>query len=68
MLKIKDSLNLKELEKYGFERKQYFYLSYEYEQWGIRIEETTKKISLLPNSDITLLYDLIKDNLIEKVK
>lgn len=67
MLKIKDNVDLKELEKYEFERKQYFYLSYEYEIWGVRIEETTRKISLLPNADLDLLYDLIKDGLVEKV-
>ena len=66
MLKIREDIDLKELEKYGFERKRYFYLSFEYIMWGLRIEEDTREISLLPNAYIDLLYDLIKDGLVVK--
>lgn len=68
MLKIKDNVDLnylmKELE---FKKCEYFYNTWEYTKWGIRIEADTKKISLLPNADIDLLYDLIKADLVEKV-
>jgi hypothetical protein len=68
MLKIKDNVDLRELvDKYDFKYTQYFYCSWEYEKWGIRVESSTRKIGLLPNADIDLLYDLIKVGFVEKV-
>ena len=68
MLKIKDNVDLKELEKQGFEYRKYFYYNYEYEKWGIRVESSTRKIDALPGAYIDLLYDLIKADLVEKVE
>ena len=67
MLKIKDNVDLKELEKYGFIKNEYFYDSFEYSKWGVRINCQSRQISLLANASIELLYDLIKDGLVEKV-
>ena len=68
MLKIKDNVDLnylmKELE---FRKCEYFYNTWEYIKWGIRIEANTKEISLLPDADIDILYELIKADLVEKV-
>ena len=68
MLKIKDNVDLKELEKYGFERKRYFYESYDYEKSGVIIYEHSKEITTLVHYDIDTLYDLIKGDLVEKVE
>ena len=79
MLKIRDGLDLKELEKYGFEHHTMVYVkeikrSSEFfeEAKTIYVEETDRKISIhkgLFNVDEELdtLYDLIKDGLVEKV-
>ena len=69
MLKIKDNVDLnylmKELE---FSKCEYFYNSWEYIKWGIRIEANTKEISLFSNADADILYDLIKAGLVEKAE
>ena len=67
-LRIKDNVDLKELEKYGFKRKKYFYESYDYEKSGVLIYEHSKEITTLVNYDIDTLYDLIKADLVEKVE
>ena len=79
MLKIKDNVDLKELEKYGFEYHTMVYVkeikrSSEFfeEAKTIYVEETNREISIhkgLFNVDEELdtLYDLIKDGLVEKV-
>ena len=75
MLKIKDNVDLKELEKFGFEKindiyrysskegKNYVYESviylYDYERI-IKIDKLTNK------DDLNILYDLIKADLIVK--
>jgi len=75
MLKIRDDIDLKELEKFGFEKindiyrhsskeaKNYVYESviylYDYERI-IRIDKLTNK------DDLNILYDLIKADLIVK--
>lgn len=75
MLKIRDDVDLKELEKFGFEKindiyryslkeaKNYVYESviylYDYERI-IRIDKLTNK------DDLNILYDLIKADLIVK--
>ena len=77
MLKVKDSVGLKELEKYGFIKDNYNVL-YNYQQnrfTGIRVEIETRRIGIYNSADIivekeilTKLYDLIKDGLVEKVE
>ena len=78
MLKIKDSVDLKELEKYGFSAK-ILYGWYEkeiYYNWNdkmyIYIEKDTHiiQVSTYDGYDVNLdgtLYDLIKADLVEKV-
>ena len=70
MLKIKDNVDLKELEKYGYERKRYFYERYDYEKQGVIIYEHNRNVSVLCDFDLDTLdtlYDLIKADLVEKV-
>ena len=69
MLKIKDDVDLKELEKYGFKKKYYYKaicLVREDGKHDIFFDLKTRKL-LFINYEYDVLYDLIKDNLIEKV-
>ena len=76
MLKIKDNVDLKELEKYGFKRKYYnasknLVLEYElkdhpHKYQDIAFDIPTKEL-LLCNWGSDVMYDLIKDGLVEKV-
>ena len=78
MLKIKDNVDLKELEKYGFVCSPYIYIKKIIrsnktikEEKTIYVEEKTREISIhkgLFNVDeeLNIIYDLIKDDLIEK--
>ena len=86
MLKIKDNVDLKELEKYGFDGfsklENDHYCIQDNDDWfpsGLIIDMETKEILLLNGEyDIpikqftgkhtTILYDLIKDGLVEKVE
>lgn len=80
MLKIKDNVNLKELEKYGFEHYTMIYIkkikrSNETlkEEKDIYVEEENREISIhkgLFNIDeeLDIIYDLIKAGLVEKVE
>ena len=83
MLKIKDNVDLKELEKFGFETTNYLYGNTIYDtpisltedntnKPCLRIRSYTREIETydnvnLNNPDIYLLYDLIKADLVEKV-
>lgn len=79
MLKIKDNVDLKILEKYGFEYHKLIYVKeiprgYDdlIEDKKIYIEENSRDISLgigIFNTDIELdtIFDLIQDGLVEKV-
>jgi hypothetical protein len=82
MLKIKDNVDLKELEKYGFEEKEYWYEtdatknSIEFKDCDITIDKKTRKIYMevyeayedeLGLYCFDYLYDLIKADLVEKV-
>ena len=67
MLKIKDNVKLKDLEKFGFKLKQYFYMSYDYVAGGIMIDTKSRKIGVCEGVYIELLYDLIEAGLVEKV-
>lgn len=74
MLKIKDNVDLKELEKYGFKNysligKNYYEINYR-NMNNIKVNSNTRLIhynqmsvnNFIPN----IIYDLIKDNLVEK--
>ena len=79
MLKIKDNVDLKELEKYGFNKYGWNYrqtFDYEYYEVVIIVELDRKNIIIQNDyydSDYAcyipdVLYDLIKDGLVEKVE
>ena len=73
MLKIKDNINLKELEKYGFDLEQ----TKDKDDliWGFDsglLFYKDSRVIILPwnnqNTALNTLYDLIKADLVEKVK
>ena len=72
MLKIKDNVDLKELEKYGLYKTK-AYRSYVYTDKNIGVEEnrTINTWDYLECTDLDeyndVLYDLIKAGLVEKV-
>lgn len=73
MLKIKDSVNLKELEKYGFKVEQYCISKDLYKgNEHINIYQDDKQIDISldgwETNNLDTLYDLIQDGLVEKVK
>ena len=70
MLKIKDDVDLKELEKFGFKKKYYYnatVLESEDNKQDILFDLKTKKM-LFCNFGYDILYDLIKADLVEKVE
>ena len=75
MLKIKDNVDLKELEKYGFKNKLNMCYKPKPGTWEViemKIDLETKIICFPGLSDTfhtreDTLYDLIKDDLVEKV-
>ena len=83
MLKIKDNVQLKELEKYGFRycqtsMEKYLYTYYLDNEFDLTIYEDDKilRLGCCPIDDgsyadtnyLDVLYDLIKDDLVEKVE
>ena len=79
MLKIKDNVDLKELEKFGFEysKCQNAYIGgYSNRELWLSVDCITNEIKMnepfRDNDDtennIELLYDLIKADLVEKIK
>lgn len=74
MLKIKDDVDLKELEKFGLKFDGWIY---EYKQnnfTGLRVKSTDRRIGIYNSADIIVeketlvkLYDLIESKLVEKV-
>ena len=90
MLKIKDNVDLKELEEYGFKYKPMFnskkeevlgcyIISFDYEfiRYDYIIDAEYRDIMLMTDNrgvdddnmrEFDILYDLIKDGLVEKVK
>lgn len=79
MLKIKDNVDLKELEKYGFKENSFYYskiLDFEYYKVKISIEKDRKYLIIQNDyydSDYacyvpSLIYNLIKADLVEKVE
>lgn len=74
MLKIKDNVNLKELEKFGFEKIDNGYINTylnnkaSYGLNGIQIDTETRELyAELMFEQIELFYNLIKADLVEKV-
>ena len=80
MLKIKDNVDLKELEKYGFRNfilfSEYNKNVYEFlRSKHLQVNKETKEIYLEKieiwqdsRENLDLLYDLIQDGLVEKVQ
>lgn len=80
MLKIKDSVDLKELEKYGFEYQdedrnywKYSFLNRYGDEKQYWVDVDTREIEFMVDSGKILkydntIYDLIKDGLVEKVE
>ena len=70
MLKIKEDIDLKELEKYGFKKKYYYNaicIIREDKKHDIFFDLKTRKL-LFINYGYDVLYDLIKDGLVDKVE
>ena len=75
MLKIKDNVDLKELEKrYGLYKERIMddydfnlYFDLVYDRDGVFISQNTNEIYGRDNDTLDLLYDLIKADLVEKV-
>jgi len=74
MLKIKDNVDLKELEKYGFideEKRHPMHCYYSNHNLGSKIcvGKINKKIWIeyFADKELNIIYDLIKANLVEKV-
>ena len=75
MLKIKDNVDLKELEKYGFWQWENVWCTNtnkksftSIDDFNISLFEYDRIISCDEEADLNVLYDLIKDGLVEKVK
>ena len=76
MIKIKDNVDLKELEKYGFTIVFYWYKKeIKFYDTGISyyVNKDTKQIQIATYEGYdtyldNTLYDLIKDDLVEKVE
>ena len=74
MLKIKDNVDLKELEKFGFDCQDEDYLWNEEANISIDLFNDLRKIYVYGTDseeeyqDLNVLYDLIKANLVEKVE
>ena len=76
MLKIKENINLKELEKYGFELDKrevqaFYYTKNKYGDECIFGVDIFNRIIVLEMrgdfENFDVLYDLIKDGIVEKV-
>ena len=82
MLKIRDEIDLKELEKYGFKYEKMMYGRERYYEpitcIDVTVKNTTEASSLklrqvivnaysIEHEAIELLYDLIKADLVEKI-
>lgn len=67
MLKIKDNVNLKELEKFGFEYDDVFgkYKKVKNGTEGIFVQVWNRKIYMLGWRLLDTIYDLIKADMVE---
>ena len=75
MLKIKDNVDLKELEKYGFWQWENIWGTnttakhlFSVDDFDISLYEYDRIISCDEEANLNVLYDLIKDGLVEKAK
>ena len=79
VLRIKDNVDLKELEKFGFIKEEYYYtIKFDYKYYKVNIMvELDRKYIIIQNdyydSDYAcyvpyIIYDLIQAGLVEKVK
>lgn len=73
MLKIKDNVDLKELEKYGFTLNSKEWYSFGINGANLLIKPITREIVISSYNtseyhEPEILYDLIKDGLVEKVE
>jgi len=76
MLKIKDDIDLKELEKYGFKYHKDLIYKPKYKEWSVievSVDPNTKIIKIAGINDLfhtveDTLFDLIKADLVEKIK
>lgn len=81
MLKIKDNIDLKDLEKYGFrycelETNNYCWVFYFDDEFNLTIYENNKSLEIGKDAkanyssvdNLDILYDLIQAGLVEKVK
>lgn len=77
MLKIRDEIDLKELEKYGLTTNGLTYSIY-FDNYGIEVNVKTRQLKLYADDnydywqytceiDTTILYKLIKADLVEEV-
>jgi hypothetical protein len=74
MLKIKDNVDLKELEKFGFWQWENTWGTYTIdkqiattEEADLFLYEYDRIINFEENSNLNVLYDLIKADLVEKI-
>ena len=76
MLKIKDNVDLKELEKFGFKKKTYFdgkclvlesIINEVHNYQNIVFELPSRKLAFC-NWAYDILYDLIQEGFVEKVE
>ena len=74
MLKIKDNVDLKELEKYGFifvDRADLWYTYYFNQENNMKVDYSDRELDFyncgLGDNIVNTLYDLIKADLVEKV-
>lgn len=68
MLKIKNNVPLKELEKYGFKYKHSYYVCCSlYGDISIIIH-ANREINIITSHKLDVIYDLIKADLVEKVE
>ena len=69
MLKIKDNVDLKKLEKFGFKKdKNIYYYKNVFDVIVLRIFDNRKISNPTDDNGNVLLYDLIKADLVEKVE
>lgn len=74
MLKIRDDIDLKELEKYGFNKIRGYISNkyYAYLKGSLRINLDSRYLQIndahFCEYDLDVVYDLIKANLVEKVE
>ena len=76
MLKIKDNVDLKELEKFGFKNKSGLIWKPKKGEWNVievKVDQETRVITTAPLHDMfhtveDTLYDLIQAGIVEKVE